>query len=228
VTEETLTQLDAPPRPPTSAAPPPRPSRQPGPGWPFGKVFVLALAVGLLGLVAGWVVAQPDPPSESGVDVGFLRDMIDHHDQAVYMAQITIAKPGIDPTVRAFAQEVMIAQRWEVGRMDAWLDDWGTSRGDPDRRAMTWMGMDTTVPDMAGMQPDDKLQQLLDATGADANRLFLTMMRDHHQGGIHMAKDAAEHAKVGKVRELASIMARNQSAEIREYDQVMVRLGIPT
>jgi uncharacterized protein (DUF305 family) len=228
VTEETLAAPEAPTIPPTYAEPPPRPSTLPRPGWPFGKVFVLALAVGLLGLVAGWVVAQPDRPSESGADVGFLRDMIDHHDQAVYMAQITIAKPGTDPTVRAFALEVMIDQRWEIGRMDAWLDDWGILRGDPDRRAMTWMGMNTTVGDMPGMQPDDEVQQLLDATGEDANRLFLTMMRDHHQGGVHMAKDAEEHAKVKKVRELATTMATNQATEIREYEQVMVRLGIPT
>jgi uncharacterized protein (DUF305 family) len=197
-----------------------------GPTWMHA--IVIALLAAFVAGAIGYVLGQGRPPSEDSVDVGFLRDMIDHHDQAVYMAQITIAKPGIDPTVRAFAQEVMIDQRWEIGRMDAWLDDWGILRGDPDRRAMTWMGMDTTVPDMPGMQPDDKVQALLNATGDDANRLFLTMMRDHHQGGVHMAKDAAEHAKVKKVRELANTMAKNQETEIREYEQVMVRLGIPT
>jgi uncharacterized protein (DUF305 family) len=208
-----------PPRPSTARTPP-------SPGWPFGKVFVLALAVGLLGLVAGWVFSQPDRPSESSVDVGFLRDMIDHHDQAVYMAQITVSKPGIDNTVRAFAQEVMIGQRWEIGRMDAWLDDWGLLRGDPDRTAMRWMGMSTSVAGMPGMQPDERVDELLGASGQDANRLFLTMMKDHHQGGVHMAKDAARHADTKKVRELAEMMAANQETEIREYDQVLARLGL--
>jgi uncharacterized protein (DUF305 family) len=172
------------------------------------------------------VFSQPDRPSESSVDVGFLRDMIDHHDQAVYMAQITVSKPGIDNTVRAFAQEVMIGQRWEIGRMDAWLDDWGLLRGDPDRTAMRWMGMSTSVAGMPGMQPDERVDELLGASGQDANRLFLTMMKDHHQGGVHMAKDAARHADTKKVRELAEMMAANQETEIREYDQVLARLGL--
>jgi uncharacterized protein (DUF305 family) len=228
VADETLTTAG--PVVASGSSVPPRPSQTsppPAPGWPFGKVFVLALAVGLLGLVAGWVFAQPDPPSESSVDVGFLRDMIDHHDQAVYMAQITVSKPGIDNTVRAFAQEVLIAQRWEIGRMDAWLDDWGLLRGDPDRTAMRWMGMSSSVPAMPGMQPEERVDELVAATGPDANRLFLTMMKDHHQGGVHMAKDAARHAGSKKVRELADTMARNQETEIREYEQVMARLGIP-
>jgi uncharacterized protein (DUF305 family) len=79
---------------------------------------------------------------------------------------------------------------------------------------------------MPGMQSDDTIAALRAASGADADRLFLTMMRDHHRGGVHMAEYAAEHAGSTRVRNLASMMARVQSGEIDEYTGVLRQLGL--
>ena len=41
---------------------------------------------------------------------------------------------------------------------------------------------------------DEQLAQLRDATGPAADELFVQLMVNHHEGGIHMAEFAAGHA----------------------------------
>src|SRR5690349_8066877 len=79
-------------------------------------------AVAVVCLLAGLTLGRLDPPGGSSVDVGFLQDMIDHHDQGVAMGLIVAAAgPDVDASVRRFAREVIVEQRWELGKMDAWL-----------------------------------------------------------------------------------------------------------
>jgi uncharacterized protein (DUF305 family) len=172
------------------------------------------------------VDSRPRPPGATSDDVGFVQDMIDHHDQAVLMGEAVVSKPNVDPLVRSFAQEVVRDQRWEVGVMDAWLQDWGQARGEPDRTVMGWMGMPVPLVQMPGLQSEAAMEQLRAADGREADRLFLTMMTDHHQGGIHMASYAATHASQAKVRELAQIMVTNQTSEVRSYQLAMAQLGL--
>jgi uncharacterized protein (DUF305 family) len=195
-----------------------------GPSWT--QVIALVLAVGFLGGAIGYVVAKGRPPADDSVDVGFLQDMIDHHEQGIEMGRMMLQKDDIDPVVRTLAEEVILIQQREVGLMDAQLSFWGKVRGELDRRTMGWMGMDTSVETMPGMQSQAAIDELDAATGAEADRLFLTMMRDHHQGGVHMAQDAARHADSSRVRDLAGRIAKSQSSEIEEYTGIMKQLGL--
>jgi uncharacterized protein (DUF305 family) len=185
------------------------------------------LAVAFLGGAVGYVVGKGRPPADDSVDVGFVQDMIDHHEQAVLMARLTIAKTDIDPIVHDYAEEVLILQEREIGIMDELLHRWGKVRGDLDRQAMGWMDpFPTSVQTMPGMQSADALAAMKAAQGREADRLFLTMMRDHHRGGVHMAEYAENHAGSGRVRELAALMARVQKGEIDEYTGVLRKLGL--
>jgi uncharacterized protein (DUF305 family) len=207
--------------------PDPEPERR-GRGPTWMQLLVAALAVGLLGGAIGYVIGKGKPPADDSVDVGFLQDMIDHHEQGVLMARMVLdkEKSDVDPVVRTLAEEVILIQEREIGLMDAQLSIWGKIRGDLDRNAMTWMGMSTTVGTMPGMQTQAALDSLDAAKGADADRLFLTMMRDHHQGGVHMAQDAARHAGSTRVRDLATRIARSQSSEIEEYTGILRQMGL--
>jgi uncharacterized protein (DUF305 family) len=200
-----------------------------GPSWV--QAVVLALAIGFLGGAIGYVIGEGRPPADDSVDVGFLQDMIDHHEQGIDMARIVMAKDRaggelVDPIVRSLAEEVILIQQREVGLMDARLSFWGKVRGELDRDAMGWMGMASTVATMPGMQSDASLDALRAARGSEADRLFLTMMRDHHRGGIHMAQYAAEHAGSSWVRALADRIDRSQSSEVEEYTGILARLGL--
>ena len=188
-----------------------------------GLVAVLALLVGIGGVL---VYQRSTTPGAGSVDVGFMQDMTTHHQQAVEMANV-VAEHGSDPDVRAFAREILTFQQYEVGYMEALLEDWGQWPFPTDRTAMEWMGMSSTPDQMPGMQPEAAMEQLDDATGAEVERLFIPMIIDHHKGGVHMAEYAAEHASDPRVRSLAERMVTQQSGEIADFERAAQRLGIP-
>ncbi|HET6665423.1 MAG TPA: DUF305 domain-containing protein [Acidimicrobiales bacterium] len=191
-------------------------------GW--AKQAILGAAVLFLGIAIGMVVARDRPPGEGSVDVGFLQDMLTHHDQALGVATLVVAN-GKDPTVRSYAREILVFQGYEVGVMSQMLDDWGYSRSDRSDQAMAWMGMPVPVGQMPGLLTDEQLDQLRDADGAELDALFLDLMADHHRGGLHMAEYAFGNAGDGDVRELAARIARNQAGEINEYRALAARNG---
>jgi uncharacterized protein (DUF305 family) len=189
----------------------------PGPrGLSWGRAVVLAVAVGFLGFAVALVVTRDRPPGADSVDVGFLQDMLTHHEQALGVATVTIAR-GEDPVVRSFAREVLTEQGYETGVMTQKLNDWGYSRQDRSDQAMAWMDMAVPVADMPGLLSREELDQIDSASGRELDALFLEKMAEHHRGGLHMAQYAAEHASDADVRALAARMVRNQSGEINEY-----------
>jgi uncharacterized protein (DUF305 family) len=201
------------------------PSGTSGPsGWVIGTLaVVLALMVGVGGVL---VYQKATTPGAGSVDVGFMQDMTTHHQQAVEMASV-VAENGADPDIRAFAREILVFQQYEVGYMEALLEDWGQWPFPQDRTAMEWMGMSTAPADMPGMQTEAKIQQLADAKGTDVDALFIPMMIDHHRGGVHMAEYAAQHASDPRVRDLAQRIVTQQSGEIADFQRAAKRLGVP-
>jgi uncharacterized protein (DUF305 family) len=189
----------------------------------------IVLSIGTLAaLVVGAVVwAQGDKPLEplGQVDVGFMQDMIDHHEQAVLIANTYLAN-NPNGGAYSYAIEVILDQRKELALMDKRLGEAGYARGAADRAAMTWMGMDVAVADMPGMQTPARIVELDAARGADADRLFFQIMSDHHLGGVHMSEYAAKYANRQAIRTSAEAMAYNQKIEVVEYEYAMERLGL--
>jgi uncharacterized protein (DUF305 family) len=187
----------------------------------IGLVVVLT-ALATIGGVLIW--QKVSTPGAGSVDVGFMQDMTSHHNQAVEMAAVA-AEKATDPDIRSFAREILIDQRYEIGYMEALLEDWGQYPYSEDRTAMQWMGMASPVSQMPGIQSQAKMTQLQNLSGAAFDQEFLRMMTDHHRGGIHMAQYAAEHAKDPRVRSLAERMATTQQGEIGDFERAAKRLG---
>ena len=197
-----------------------------GSGWTTWKVVGIAVAVAFVAAVGALLIAdRVGTPSEDSVDVGFLRDMIDHHGQAIQLG-VVASDNATDHSVRHFGQEALIAQQYEVGYMTALLEEWGVGAGSRDRDAMAWMGMPTSVANMPGMASEEEIDAFRQMEGTDVDREFFRLMTDHHRGGLHMAEDAAQNASDPRVRALAERMARNQRAEIAEYQARADVLGI--
>jgi uncharacterized protein (DUF305 family) len=193
---------------------------------PDNRPLLLGITAALMiGILVGLWLSRDRNPAESSADVGFLRDMVDHHEQATVMASIALSG-DVDPQVNRFAQEVLVSQRWETGLMDAWLERWAFDRGDPDRTdAMGWMGDPGPLAAMPGIQPSEALDDLAGETDPTAKSVqFLTMMIDHHRGGVAMAEAAMERADTERVRDFALLVARNQEGEIAEYLRLLARL----
>jgi uncharacterized protein (DUF305 family) len=194
-----------------------------------GVLIAIAAAI-VLGLFAGaaiWALQGDDEPPTpmNAVDVGFLQDMLDHHEQALLISNLYLEnQPQGDAA--AYAREVIMFQTRDMGWMRDWLAEEGYAPGAPDRTAMVWMNEPTPVAEMTGMQTPERLQELSDARGADADRLFFEIMSDHHLGGVHMADAAAANGAREEIIDFAEAVSRNQRIEVVEYQRAVERLGL--
>ena len=148
----------------------------------------------------------------NNADVQFTMMMIPHHEQAVDMADMVLAKADIDERVLTLAEEIKAAQAPEIELMESWLDDWGMSMGDMD-------GMDH-----GGMMSDTDMQSLEDAVGVEASRLFLEQMIVHHRGAIEMAQDEIDNGRNPDVIALAEGIIASQTAEIATMEDILATL----
>src|SRR6478735_10898932 len=192
--------------------------------WWHNPVNLIVMGIGLILVIGalGWVLgnnhAQPDP---GDVDVGFLQDMHWHHDQAVEMALIYLSANGTDPALRQAAEEILVGQNQEIGLMIQMLRDFGKADTNETDTGMAWMGDPTPLDSMPGMATEAQLEQLGQASGAEADQLFVQLMTAHHQGGIHMADYAEQHANESQVRDLARQISGSQAEEIAEMEQLL-------
>jgi uncharacterized protein (DUF305 family) len=69
---------------------------------------------------------------------------------------------------------------------------------------------------MPGLATDADITKLLTSSGTAADQLFVALMINHHQAGIHMAQYAVDHANVIEVRRFAYAMVTAQTGEISE------------
>ena len=98
------------------------------PTWKQWVAMVVAAAfvAGSLGYAFG--SREDEAPTDGSVDVGFLHDMIAHHEQAVRMSNLENMKSTED-SVKVFAREIAQQQSYEIGVMERQLEIWGFSRG---------------------------------------------------------------------------------------------------
>lgn len=152
---------------------------------------------------AGSASASPATSTANDADILFAQMMIPHHEQAVQMSENLLAKTGGTAEVRALATAITAAQQPEIDRFRSWLDGWGADEG--------MGGMDHGTD---GMMSDDDMSMLEDASGADADRLFLEQMIVHHQGAIAMAQTEVTEGGHPDAVALAEQIASSQTAEI--------------
>jgi uncharacterized protein (DUF305 family) len=190
-------------------------------------VLITAVVTGLFAAAAFWALGGDDEPPTpmNAVDVGFLQDMLDHHDQALVISNLYLDN-NADGDAGPYAREVVLYQTRDIGWMEEWLAEEGYARGEPDRSAMAWMDDPTPVAEMPGMQTPERLAELSEARGADADRLFFEIMTDHHAGGVHMADHAAANGARQEIVDFAASVSRNQRIEVVEYRQAVERLGL--
>src|ERR1044071_4520138 len=73
--------------------------------------------------------AAPTPSTvaedHNDADAMFAMHMIPHHQQAIEMSDMVLAKQGIDPRVTELAKQIKAAQGPEIEQMQGWLNQWG-------------------------------------------------------------------------------------------------------
>ncbi|GGK99425.1 DUF305 domain-containing protein [Mangrovihabitans endophyticus] len=198
-----------------------------GTGRRFGLGWLLGtLAFGLVvGLAAGLLVPRLQTPGDDSPEAGFLRDMSTHHSQAVAMSMIAHANSQ-DPAIVTLAGDIGLTQQAQIAYMQSWLRDWNLSPTGS-QEPMAWMpGSAGSVVNglMPGMATPDQMAKLREATGRDLDIQFLTLMRAHHLGGIHMDEGVLDLSTEDDVTWLAKGQIAAQQSEISRIDDLLKQL----
>ncbi len=198
------------------------------PWWQNPLNFIaLGLSMLILGAGIGYYLGDSSAtPDKNKVDIGFLQDMRYHHDQAVQMAyyyrtSVADSLPRLD----MISEEILLSQQLESGRMVQLLRSFGEIEANDTGTAMGWMGHAMPIDEMDGLASQAELDSLAAATGDEASKIFATLMINHHNGGIAMAKYAIENASNNDVINMAKSMVKGQQAEVGELQAILDSLG---
>ena len=151
-------------------------------------------------------------------DVTFAQEMIPHHRQATEMADMAASRTD-NPDVLELAEQISTAQEPEIETMTGWLESWGE---DVPEEMGSMPGMDHSGSGgMSGMMSDTQMSELEGAQDAAFDELFLTMMIEHHEGAIEMAKAEQEDGKSPDAVKLAKEIEVTQTQEISTMRELL-------
>ncbi|MDT0321331.1 DUF305 domain-containing protein [Streptomyces millisiae] len=153
--------------------------------------------------------AAQEGTEPNAADFRFMRMMIEHHEQALTMAELVDDRSD-EESVRRLADRITAGQNGEIAAMEAWLTRNAGAAADEDREGHG--GHDSE--DMPGMATPEQLEALEAAEGAEFDALFLDLMIAHHQGAVTMTTEALTTGNDGPAQQLANDMLADQSVEI--------------
>lgn len=166
---------------------------------------------------SGIAPATSSPAASTAVfndtDVSFAMPMVDHHKQAITMAQTMLDKTGIDPRITALAQQIKAAQAPEITMMNSWVTAWGATTD-------SMPGMDMS----GGSMTDADMAALEAANGPAADKLFLQQMIQHHQGAIDMGNVELKAGQNPDALALATKVVADQTKQIKDMQDILATL----
>lgn len=164
----------------------------------------------------------PAPTPHTSADSAFMSGMIGHHAQAIVMSRLAPARAAHDQ-VKILADRIIVSQRDEIVAMETWLRE---------RR----LPVPDTAPEhaghgaaMPGMLTPVQMRELEAARGPEFDRLFVTLMMQHHQGALAMVDQllkAQGAAQDSFVYRFAADVHADQSAEIERMARLLAILPL--
>ncbi len=156
--------------------------------------------------------------AHNDADVTFAQEMIPHHQQAIEMSELAETR-ATSPEVKNIAADIKGAQDPEIETMTGWLESWGEDVPGGEMSGMDHG--DTSADDMAGMMSEEEMAELEAASDTEFDRMFLTMMIEHHEGAIDMAKSEQEDGEYPDAVALAEEIEKAQTAEITTMNELL-------
>jgi len=179
-------------------------------------------------------------------DVRFMTDMIHHHAQAIEISRLAPDR-GASATIQTLAARIIHAQQDEITIMQRWLRD--RDRPVPELE-LTAAGVtvQTREPhslhgmhggahashaaamgraEMPGMLSPEQISALSDARDLEFDRLFLTLMIEHHRGAVSMVHTLFATDGAGQDEEVfrfASDVQVDQATEVARMELMLSAL----
>jgi uncharacterized protein (DUF305 family) len=186
------------------------------------KTLIAAVMTAMLFTLAA--CGNGSDPDATGVgehndaDVTFAQEMIPHHQQAIEMADLAESRAESDE-VKALANDIKGAQGPEIEKLTGWLESWGE---DVPEGGMSGMDHgDMSSDDMGGMMTEDEMTGLEASSGPDFDRMFLTMMIEHHEGAIEMARTEQSEGEFPDAIDMAEEIEATQAQEIQTMQNLL-------
>lgn len=182
------------------------------------SLLIVAIVAAALAGGAGYRAARTrDPlpvPGTGSAEAGFARDMQVHHSQGVELS-MSIRDRTQDPDVRRMAYDMATTQGHQAGQLYGWLAAWGLDQLGSDL-PMAWMGHTGHGRSalMPGMATEAQIKELSEASGVQAERIFLTLMIAHHKGALTMSTALLERSSHPVARAFANAVLVSQQSEI--------------
>jgi uncharacterized protein (DUF305 family) len=176
-----------------------------------------------------------EPPPYTAADVGFMQDMIPHHEQAIEMTNL-VAERSESEDIALLAGRIEISQKGEIALMEDWL----SARGEelPTGRSHDGAHGNHAMPDhgshamsdgglMPGMLTESQFARLSAASGGEFDRLFCDLMIQHHRGALTMVDE--QRATGGGIEaegyKVSADIEADQRIEIQRMRQVLRGIG---
>ncbi len=168
-----------------------------------------------------WLTGCGSDADHNDADVEFATAMIEHHAQAIQMANFTIGREGLDPEIAGLAEQVRVDQTEEIDTLSAWLEEWGepvpeTGFATGDGHTHSEDTGSDDHGDMPGMASDADMDALAEAPDDEFEEQWLAMMVEHHEGAVAMAEEVADAGESPEVEELAGSIKADQRSEIED------------
>jgi uncharacterized protein (DUF305 family) len=169
--------------------------------------------------------ADSGRPPYTAADVRFMQGMIRHHGQALVMAAWAETH-GARPAVKTLAGRIDVAQRDEIAFMQRWLRERHETVPDPQsHHAMAAHQVAGSEPLMPGMLTMEQLAQLDQARGPEFDRLFLTLMIQHHEGALTMVRQLFASPGAGQDVTIFRFASDVEADQTTEIDRMRTMLG---
>lgn len=130
-------------------------------------------------------------------EIAYINSIIPHHQGAIMMAQ-TVQKDAPHQEVRDSATKIIAAQQKEIDELTMYLKDWYGQAVQPDPRMQ--------------MSPD-MMTMLMQADPTMREKLFLAMMREHHQSALAIGPLVLQKATHQELKDQAQQMIASQQQE---------------
>lgn len=136
----------------------------------------------------------------------FIEGMIPHHQEAIDTAKEVLERGGTTATMRALAENIILAQESEIEQMKEWYEEW----------------YGVAYHDVGGYVP--MMRDLSELQGAELDRIFLEDMVMHHMGAIMMARSVEPYLEHKEMVTLVQAVIETQSAEIQQMQSMVQEL----
>ncbi|MDX3101962.1 DUF305 domain-containing protein [Nonomuraea angiospora] len=151
-------------------------------------------------------------PAFDEADVMFAQMMIAHHQEAIEMAELATGRATYEET-KELAEKIKSGEQPQIETLQGWLKEWGR----------------TTPVSEAGHNapagiPDANVKTLLDSRGPAFDKEFLTMMIDHHEEAIAMARVERKQGQNSKAKKLADRIMKEQQAQVAQMKKLLARI----